>query len=275
MSERDGAGPAAGDRTTGRARLGDVELHYELSGAGEPVVLLHGLGSSARDWEPQVAELSRRYRVVTVDFRGHGRSSRPPGPYSIDEFAVDVAALMSHLGVASAHVCGISLGGMVAFQLAVDFPGLARTLAVINSGPAFPGRTLKGRLALLSRLLVIRLRGLPALGAVVGGRLFPKPEQDGLRRTFVERFAENDRASYESTLRAIGRFDVADRLDEIRVPVLVLSGDRDYTPVAAKEAYIASLPSARLVVIADSGHASPLDQPERVNEALLEFWRAG
>jgi pimeloyl-ACP methyl ester carboxylesterase len=263
----------SGAATPARFRVGDAELAYEVTGTGDPVVLLHGLGSSGRDWEPQIAELSKRYRVVSLDLRGHGRSDRPRGPYSIAGFAADVAALMSHLGIGAAHVCGISLGGMIAFQLAVDSPAFVRTLAIINSGPAFPGRTLKGRLALLSRFAVIRLKGLPALAPIIAGRLFPKPEQEPLRRTFIERFAGNDRRAYESTLRAIGRFDVSDRLDRIRCPVLVLSGDRDYTPVSAKEAYVGRLADARLVVLHDSGHASPMDQPARVTEALLEFWR--
>ena len=256
-----------------RVGVGDGEIYYEVAGTGDPVVLLHGLGSSTRDWEPQIAELSRHYRVVSIDLRGHGRSSRAPGPYSMAGFATAVAAVMTHLAIDSAHICGISLGGMVAFQLAADTPDRVRTLAIINSGPAFPGRTLKGRLTLLSRFVVIRMKGLPALAPIIAGRLFPKPEQEVLRQTFIQRFAENDRGTYEATMRAIGKFDVSDRLDRIRCPVLVLASDRDYTPVAAKEAYISRLADAHLVVISDSGHASPMDQPERVNEALLAFWR--
>jgi 3-oxoadipate enol-lactonase len=257
----------------GRVRVGGAEIYYEVTGTGDPVVLLHGLGSSGRDWEPQIAELSKHYRVVSLDLPGHGRSSRPPGPYRMAGFASDVAALMSHLGIDSAHICGISLGGMVAFQLAADAPDRVRALAIINSGPAFPGRTLRGRLTLVSRFAVIRMKGLPALAPIIAGRLFPKPEQEPLRQTFIQRFAENDRSAYEHTMRAIGKFDVSDRLDRIRCPVLVLASDRDYTPVAAKEAYVSRLADARLVVISDSGHASPMDQPERVNEALIEFWR--
>ena len=264
-----GGGAAA----EGRVRAGDAELYYEVAGTGDAVVLLHGLGSSVLDWEFQIPALSRHYRVVSIDLRGHGRSSRPPGPYRMRLLAVDVAAVMAHLGIASAHICGISLGGMVAFQLAADSPERVRTLAIINSGPAFPGRTLKGRLTLLTRFAVIRMKGLPALAPIIAGRLFPKPEQEPLRRTFIERFAGNDRDAYEHTMRAIGKFDVSDRLDRIRCPVLALASDRDYTPVAAKEAYVSRLADARLVVISDSGHASPIDQPERVNEALMEFWR--
>ena len=174
-------------------RVGDADLYYEVSGTGDTIVLLHGLGSSTRDWESQIAKLSTQYRVVSIDLRGHGRSSRTRGPYTMAGFAADIAAVLAHLGVDSAHICGISLGGMVAFQLGADFPERVRTLAIINSGPAFPGRTLKGRLALLSRFAVIRMKGLPALAPIIAGRLFPKPEQEPHRLTFIQRFAENDR----------------------------------------------------------------------------------
>ena len=255
-----------------RLSVGDAELHYEVMGQGDPVLLVHGLGSSLRDWEHQVEALARRHTVIAVDLRGHGASCKPPGPYSIALFARDVATLLDALGVRPAHVCGISLGGMVAFQLAADFPERVRSLAIVNSGPAFPGRTLKGKLAIWTRLAMIRWKGLPALGAMVAGKLFPKPEHEALRRTFVERFAANDSTAYVATLRAISQFDVASRLGEISCPVLVMSGDRDYTPVSAKQAYLPLLADARLVVIEDSGHASPMDQPAKVNEALLKFW---
>src|SRR5215471_21288766 len=93
-----------------------INLYYEINGAGQPLVLIHGLGSSLRDWEPQVAELCKTFQVITFDLRGHGRSDKPAGPYSIEQFAADLAGLLGALGVGSAHVAGISLGGAVGFQ---------------------------------------------------------------------------------------------------------------------------------------------------------------
>src|SRR5689334_6959438 len=104
--------------------LGDIDTAYELNGAGAPVVLVHGLGSSGRDWEAQIAALAPRYRVLTYDVRGHGSTSKPRGPYTIPQFANDLAALMDALDHKPAHVVGISMGGMIAFQLAVDRPDL-------------------------------------------------------------------------------------------------------------------------------------------------------
>src|SRR5439155_12833482 len=96
-------------------------------------------GSSKRDWEPQVAELAKTYRVITVDLRGHGQSDKPAGPYTIPEFAADVAGLLESLHASPAHIVGLSLGGGVAFQLAVNYPALLKSLTIVNSGPSMGG----------------------------------------------------------------------------------------------------------------------------------------
>lgn len=254
-----------------RVRVGDIELHYESYGLGDPVLLLHGLGSSTMDWKPQITAISQHYQVVAVDFRGHGQSDKPAGPYSIPDFAADIANLLSQLGLGPMHVVGISMGGMVAFQLAVDAPEHVRSLVIINSGPEFPSHTLKAKLVIQSRLFMLKFMGMRRLGTAIAKRLFPKPEHRPLRDMFVDRFSRNDPRAYENSVRAIARFSVADRLDRIRCPVLVVSSDRDYTPVSAKQAYLPQLASATLVVIRDAGHACTLDQPDQVNAALLDF----
>src|SRR5258708_20585844 len=86
-----------------------TQLYYEVSGQGQPVVLIHGLGSSTRDWEEQVPEFSRNYQVITFDLRGHGRSEKPAGPYQIPVFAADLASLLQPLGVAPAHTASLPL----------------------------------------------------------------------------------------------------------------------------------------------------------------------
>src|SRR5260221_506188 len=110
-----------------------INLYYEVSGAGQPVVLIHGLGSSTRDWEAQVPELAEDYQVITFDLRGHGQSDKPAGPYQMSQYGDDLAGLMGALGVASAHIVGISLGGCVALQFALDYPAQVRSVTVVNS----------------------------------------------------------------------------------------------------------------------------------------------
>ena len=249
----------------------DIDLYYEIAGQGQPILFIHGLGSSSRDWEPQVAFFAKHYQVVTFDVRGHGQSGKPPGPYSIPLFATDTAELIKSLGIAPAHIIGISMGGMIAFQLAVSAPDLVRSLVIVNSGPEFILRTFKERIGGLQRLLIVRLLGMRKMGQVLSKRLFPKPEHEELRRVFVERWAENDRRAYSDAMRAIVGWSVSDRLGDIRSPTLVIAADEDYAPVSLKEAYIAKMPQAELVVIADSRHATPAERPEQFNEALMAF----
>lgn len=249
---------------------GGVELYYEERGAGDAVVLIHGLGSYAGDWSDQIEALSAAFRVIAIDLRGHGRSARPAGPYSVPLFAADVAALIRALGAGPAHIVGLSLGGAVAFQLAVDAPALVRSLVIINSGPSFiVNRQI--RIALFVRLFLLKVAGLERVGGMIVKRLFPRPDQEPLRRAFLEHFVTNDRRAYEASTRALVGWTVADRLTAITCPVLVISGDRDYTPVSMKEEYVARLPHARLAVIEDAGHACTLERPDAVNRVLETF----
>ncbi len=259
-----------------RVRVGDVELQCELQGSGDPLLLIHGLGSSGLDWQPQVEHFRSLRRVVTIDLRGHGRSSRPRGPYSIGLFAREVAAAMHELGIGRADVVGVSLGGMIAFQLAVDAPQLVKSLVIVNSGPYVPAATFKQRMPLYIRLFYIRLLGLPRMAAAIAKRLFPAPGQEELQRIFVERLSANDKNCYLASLKAIfAGWDLSAHLPDIRCPTLVVTADQDYTPVALKEAYVARMPEARLVVIPDSHHAVFMERPREFNAALEAFLVAG
>lgn len=255
-----------------RIRVDDVELHVESVGEGEPLVLIHGLGACGLDWAPQTAFFCERYRVITIDLRGHGRSSRPRTGYSIERFAKDTAAVLQALETGPVHLVGISLGGMVTFQLAVDAPHLVRSMTIVNSGPAVPTLTFKQRLPLYIRLVYIRVLGLRRMAVAIAKRLFPAPDQAALRDTFVARLASNDKRCYVESLRAIfAGWGVADRLGAIACPVLALAADQDYTPVALKQAYVDRLPDARMVVIPDSRHAVPMEKPDAFNRALADF----
>src|SRR6266545_4358239 len=100
-----------GDTSMPKVQCNDINLYYEVNGKGQPLLFIHGLGSSARDWESQVQEFSRTYQVITFDLRGHGQSDKPAGPYTMSMFASDAAALLKRLGIESANVVGLSLGG--------------------------------------------------------------------------------------------------------------------------------------------------------------------
>ncbi len=253
----------------------NITMHYEEAGQGEPLLLLHGLGSSAEDWELQMPAFAQRYRVIVPDARGHGRTDKPPGPYSVPQMAADARGLLDVLGVASAHIVGLSMGGMIAFQMAVDGPERVRSLVIVNSGPALVPRTFNEWLRVRQRLLLARLFSPARSARFLSRRLFPRPEQEEARVQLIERWGRNDPAAYRAAMRALVGWSVLDRVRDIRCPVLVIAGDRDYTPVEAKRAYADLIPGARLVVFEDSGHATPIDQAERFNEVVLGFLEGG
>ena len=251
--------------------LPSFKMYYETVGEGVPLLLIHGLGSSGKDWEKQVPFFEKDFRVITPDLRGHGRSGKPPGHYSIPMFAEDTAVLLRELGIGPAHIAGISMGGMVAFELALQFPEFVRSLTIINSYPEMRVETFSERLQIWRRFLFLELLGMRGTGVMLGRHLFPKPEQGDLRSLFVERWAENDKRAYRNSLRAIINWDVEASLGKIICPVLVVASDQDYMPLGEKEAYTRKMPNARLVVIKDAHHAVTVEQPDEFNRVLGSF----
>ena len=249
-------------------------LHYEEYGHGTPVLLIHGLGSSTLDWEMQIPALSAQHRVIIMDMRGHGRSDKPRQRYSIAGFSADILALIEHLNLGRPHLVGISMGGMIGFQLAVDQPHALRSLCVVNSMPEVKVRKPSDYLQWASRWILGRVVGLRRIGKILGKVLFPKPEQAPLRHKMAERWAKNDKRAYLASFDAIVGWSVQEQLSRIACPTLIVSADHDYTPVALKESYVKLIADARLVVIADSRHGTPLDQPQVFNQTLLEFLTA-
>ncbi len=262
-------------RTTSKQPTDAIDLAYGAAGHGPPLVLLHGLGSSRNDWLLQLPIFIARFRTIAVDLRGHGGSPRPPGPYRIEHMAADVTRLLRRIDAQPAHVLGISLGGAVAQQVALDYPEMVRSLTLVNTAARFAAGSWRQRLMGAQRLAMVYLGGMDRAAETVAARLFPKPEQTLLRRETVERIRHNDPAAYRATLWAIARFDVRARLGGIVCPTLVVAGDRDTTvPLAAKRLLAERIPHSRLEVVADSGHATPVDQPEAFNRAVVRFLEA-
>jgi len=188
-------------------------------------------------------------------------------------FADDVAELLATLRIESAHVVGVSLGGGVAFQLAVSHPSLVRSLVIVNSSPDARVHDLKTRVAIAARMAMVRVLGLRRLGALLAKALFPEPNLAEVRAAFLARYVQNNTNPhiYIAALRAFIGWSVLDKIGGIAAPTLVIAAEHDYTPVASKEAYVEKIPGAKLVVIPDSRHAVPLERPEAFNAALRAF----
>ncbi len=248
-----------------------IDISYSISGQGEPLVLIHGLGSSQRDWELQVPYFAQHYRVITFDIRGHGKTTISPGPYSVAMFAADTAALLTKLDISSAHIVGISLGGIIAFQLYFDFPEKVKTLTIANSYPEIVLNRLKDNLEFWRRMILLRIAGMRTLARVQSRRLFPDDEQKLIRQIAKQRIAENSRRVYMDTIRALKGWSVVDYLPTIGCPTMVIAADQDYVLPEQKRKHASMIPDAEFIILENSRHASPIDQPEEFNKLVLDF----
>jgi len=254
----------------GVLRVEGARLYFQLAGAGEPLVLLHGLGASSADWEYQVPELSRHFQVVVPDFRGHGASDRT-GDYGVERFADDTWRLLDRLKVRAPVLVGHSMGGAVAMQMALGRPGAVSALVLTNTLPSFRTDTLAKRAMLWARLLLMGLLGPRRMSEVMTRRLYPHPDQARLRAKVARRNARNDRNVYLATVRALTRWSVRARLGELRMPVLVLASEHDYFGREEVAPFVAALPDARLRQFPGARHGLPLERPQAFNRAVLDF----
>jgi len=165
------------------------------------------------------------------------------------------------------------MGGWIAFQFGVAYPEMTASLTIVNSWADMRLKTLQDWKGYIQRAIIFRLFSMRKIGEVLGAKLFIKPEQKGLLNDFVESWAKNYKPSYMASFHAGVGWSVADQLGKITAPVLVVAADEDYTPVSTKEAYVSKLPNARLAVIEDSRHATPVERPNEFNQVLLAFLR--
>ena len=248
-----------------------INVSYQIYGEGQPLLFIHGLGSCGKDWEQQISTFSEKYQVIVYDVRGSGESDKPSGPYSIQLFARDCAELLQVLGMDQVNVVGISMGAMIALQIAIDYPQLVKSLVVVNTGAELMVRNFKDLYLLWQRILIIRILGMRRLGKVLSKRLFPKPEQATLRELFVERCSQNEPYAYRETLKSLVGWSVVDGLDQIVCPTLIVAAEHDYTPLNEKEVFLAKIPEVHLEVMEDSHHAAPMEKPEEFNRLLDKF----
>lgn len=238
----------------------------------EPLVLIHGIGGSADDWEFQVPFFSRRCRVIALDLPGCGQSPKT-GHYSIPAFAEDVWATLDQLGVGEASLVGHSMGGAVAMQMAVNSPSRVRHLILADTLASFEIDSMRKLVLYWYRLLAVKLLGPAWLSRAVALKLFPRDEQAGIRRRVAERNALTDREVYLQTIRSVRGWTIMDRLGRLSMPTLVLAADQDYFPVADAQTLTDALPNARLEVFRGAHHHLPLECSGRFNQLVLSFLR--
>lgn len=255
------------------APAGDIQVHYVEAGQGPPLVLLHGIGGSVEDWENQIAAFAQHYRVIAVDLRGFGRTPAGQRAPSVEQMAQDVDALLRGLQIGRIALLGYSMGGAVALQFALDRPAMVSRLVIANSVPSFRPRTLREHFEKYYRLVVMTILGPARLAAIGARRMFPHAHQQALRERTTARGARNTRPAYMGALRRLTRWSVIDRLDELRMPVLVLAAEHDYFAHEDTVRFAYALNRPRLHVFKGTRHGLPQEAPEAFNRVVLRFLR--
>lgn len=256
-----------------KVAVNGVRIARVEAGRGEAVLLLHGLGGSHDDWRLQLPEFARRHRVVVPDLRGFGASDRRE-PFTIQQHARDMLGLMSALGIARAHVVGLSMGGAVALEMALVKPAAVASLVLANTAPGFRLTSWERRRMAWLRVLIATVLGVGGVARLLGHGYFPKRGQGRLRRRLIRRASETNRWVYLATLRALTRWNVESRLRSVDVPALVLAAEFDMTTTAEKRRWAGKMPRTRVVELPGSRHHSEQDSPERFNREVLAFIRS-
>jgi 3-oxoadipate enol-lactonase/4-carboxymuconolactone decarboxylase len=250
-----------------------VRLYWKLDGAADkpPLVLLNSIGTDMALWDAALPHLLPAFRLLRIDTRGHGASDAPEGDYSMAMLAEDVTAVMDAVGIATAAVAGVSLGGMIAMQLALDYPTRVSALALVCTSAAMEPA------AWTTRIETVRAQGTGAIADMAVGRFLSAPYTaqhpevvDSLRRAIT---AQSD-AGYAGAGVAIRNMALADKIAAIAAPVLVVTGDVDVsTPFAGHgDRLLATLPNAQHLELA-SAHLPPIEAPAPLAAALRHFFQ--
>jgi len=261
------------------ARTDDrVRIYYEEHGAGTPLVLAYGIGGNVKMWDVNVPGLARRHRLVLWEPRGHARSDSPedPAKYSFRRWALDLKAVLDHLGLRRAHVGGLSLGAGIATRFALAFPGRVRSLVVTNSSSASGLPLSWQNLVMRARSIEITLtQGMDAMAEFamaenpnVSERLALDP---GAKAEFYEEYRQLTPIGYANALRALLAMDhITDQLPRLRMPVLLIGGDRDPSLGPMKVIH-RKIRGSKLVVLSPASHFANRDQPDAWNRLVLDF----
>lgn len=251
-----------------------ISVGYTLTGPGDaPVLTLsHSLAAHSAMWEPQLAELTRRWRVLSYDTRGHGATDAPAGRYSLEQLAEDALALLDALQVRRTHWLGLSMGGMIGQALALRAPDRLASLILADTSSRIPA---EARATWDERIKTAETQGMEPIVEPTIGRWFTAPFRER-RPDVIDRVRAmirgTDPHGYAGCCAAISALNLTDRLGGIKQPTLVVVGEEDQgTPVAVARTIHEGIKGSELVIIPSASHLSNMEQPEAFTGAVTGF----
>ena len=265
--------------TSGTARANGQDLHYEVHGEGQPLVLVMGIGYDSTLWTlAQVPALSQKFQVVIFDNRDAGRSSQATDPYTIADMADDTAGLMDALGIKKAHLCGLSMGGMIAMEFALRHPDRLDRM-VLTGAPGAPAR------AVFHPIMTWNwVKANDKTGETFACQQFTwlfstafLRNKEAVQQT-VAMLSSNPNPvnpqAYDRQAQAVLKFDVLDRLAAVKARTLCIVGEQDLvTPVHECREVADKIPDAKFEVITGDGssHVVPIERPDDFNDLVTKF----
>lgn len=252
--------------------VGGVTLNYRVVGQGEPLICIHGVGSYLEAWEGVAERLSDRFRILTFDLRGHGRSSKVRGRYEIDDFVGDVLALADHAGFDSFNLAGFSLGGLIAQRIALTHQQRIRRLVLLAT---VAGRTEEERERVEARLAALQAGDRGSHYDASLSRWLTEgfqAENPELITKLRQRNAENDPECYAAAYRVLAQTDFGGLLDQIRVPVLIATGEEDAGSNPRMALYMHErITGSKLHILPGLRHSILTEAPARVAGLMRDF----
>lgn len=255
-----------------KVKANGIDIHYEIEGSGPWLTMSHSLACNLHMWDPQMPALTKKFKVLRFDTRGHGQSSAPAGEYTLEQLADDVKGLLDALKIKQTHWAGLSMGGMIGQAFALRYPGVFQSMVLADTTSRRPPDAHK---MWGERIQNAQTKGMDSLVAGTLERWFTEPYRKA-RKDVMERIGNDIRrtpvAGFVGCCHAIARVDTLDRLKEIRCPALVMVGEHDHgTPPDAARAIQQNLPGSELIILASAAHLSNIEQAEEFNKAIVGF----
>lgn len=255
-----------------------IELYYEVHGKGEPLLLIMGLGHNSLSWEKSLPALSNQFQVIIFDNRGTGRSSRPESDYSMEQMADDAISVLDAVNVESAHIYGVSMGGMIAQRLALNYPNRVKSLIL---GCTSPGGTHQVQpeasvmMNLLSRASIptTPLEAARASLPIIFSQDFISTHQDSITEyinTLIQ--IPTPPHGFMHQLQAILQHNTYEELENLSIPTLIIHGDADrLVPLPNGKLLAESIKGAELFIVPGAGHLYMMEAEKMVDEKVIDF----
>lgn len=252
----------------------DAQINYQTFGdASKPAIIFsNSLGTNFSMWQPQIEFFSQDHFVICYDTRGHGASSAPQGPYTLDQLGQDVVNLLDHLNIGKAAFCGISMGGLTGQWLAIHHANRFSHVVVCNTAAKIGQEQ-----AWSDRAALVREQGLAPIASTAAGRWFTEAfvqSNPAMIAKLSNDLGAGSPEGYASCCEALAKADVREQLKDITVPVLIVAGQQDPVTTVADGEFMQQRITASQLFEINASHISNIEQPEAFNQALQEFVQA-